>query len=128
MAHTRRRTRCQKTAYAPPSNAWFLETYTQLFRYSICLGSKGTLSSHSGATFFDKPSFGVGIAAGYSLRISDCINLDFSLGVGYISGQYQTYKNIDSHKLWQSTRTHHYFGPSKLAVSLVWLLKKGGKR
>ncbi len=107
--------------------AWFLELYSQLFRWNICLGETGKLSSHSAARFFDKPSFGIGFATGYSVRLSHCINLDFSLGVGYINGQYQTYKNIDGHKVWQSTRHLHYFGPSQLAVSLVWLIRKGGK-
>ena len=115
--------------YTPPhSNHWFLEAYTQLFRYNICLGKNGYLSSHSDAEFFDKPSLGAGIGGGYSLSLSPLLSLDFSLGLGYVCGQYQTYRIIDRHLVWQTTRQRHYLGLSRAGISLVWHLMKGGRR
>lgn len=111
---------------ASPSK-WYLEVYTQLFRYNICLGHEGQLSSHSGARFFDKPTLGAGVAAGWSLRLANCWRMDFALGAGYVSGQYQTYRPTDGHLLWQSTRSRHYFGLSKAEITLVWMFGKGGK-
>ena len=110
------------------SNHWFLEAYTQLFRYNICLGKNGYLSSHSDAEFFDKPSLGIGIGGGYSLSLSPLLSLDFSLGLGYVCGQYQTYHIIDRHLVWQTTRQRHYLGLSRAGISLVWHLMKGGRR
>lgn len=111
---------------ASPSK-WYLEVYTQMFRYNICTGHKGQLSSHSGARFFDKPTMGAGVAAGWSLPVASCWRMDFALGVGYVAGQYQTYRPVDGHLVWQSTRSRRYFGPSKAEITLVWMFGKGGR-
>ena len=69
-------------------------------------------------------------AGGFSVLKFDGDN---SLGFGYMTGTYYTYKPIDNCYVWQSTKTRHYFGPTKAEVSLVWLIgcgnynkKKGG--
>ena len=113
----------------PPhcTNHWFLEVYLQLCRYNICNGTKGYLSGHSEADFFSSPTFGAGIGGGYSIRLSDRLSLDLSIGVGYLTGHYQTYKVDDYHLVWQSTRLRRYFGLTKAGISLVWFFGKGGR-
>ena len=72
---------------------------------------------------------------GYSLPIAKVLNLDFTLGLGYHWGIFEEYLPIDGHFVWQATKKRQYIGPTKLEVSLVWLLGhgnvnqgKGGKR
>ena len=86
-----------------------------------------------GGDLWDKMHWGVGLNYGYSLPVGRRLNIDFSLGFGYMTGTYYTYKPIDNCYVWQSTKTRHYFGPTKAEVSLVWLIgcgnynkKKGG--
>ena len=112
----------------PPrcTNCWLLEFYTQIFRYNILLNTSGYLSGHSRAGFFDQPTLGVGLAGGYKLYLSAHWRLDFILGLGFQTGQYQTYRIVDDHLVWQSTRNHRFFGPTKAAVMLVYQFGKGG--
>ena len=53
------------------------------------------------------------------------MNLDFTLGVGYLGGQFMEYQPIDNHYVWQATKKRHWFGPTKAVVSLVWLIGYG---
>jgi len=75
-------------------------------------------------------SYVAGVSYGFSLPVSSRINFDFTLGVGYMGGKYREYLPIDGHYVWQVTKQRHYFGPTKLEVSLVWKigLKRGWKK
>lgn len=110
------------------TGGWFIEAYSQLFRYNICSGGTGYMSGYSGARFFKHPTWGVGLAAGYSLALSKHLSIDFAIGAGYLTGQYQTYRLKDNHLVWQSTRQRNYFGPTEAAAGLVWHFGKGGSR
>lgn len=70
----------------------------------------------------DKWSYAAGAAVGYSKNIAKNLNLDFTLGVGYLTGEYMEYKPIDNCYVWQATKQRHWIGPTKAEVSLVWLL------
>lgn len=62
---------------------------------------------------------------GYSLPIGRQFNIDFTLGVGYLSGDYMKYQPEDNCYVWESTRKRKWFGPTKAEVSLVWYI--GGR-
>ncbi|MDE5850317.1 MAG: DUF3575 domain-containing protein [Muribaculaceae bacterium] len=110
-------------------SGWHVGLYAQIGRYDICLNGTGYLSGYSGASFFQRPTYGGGIEAGYALRLTDSLNLDFTAGAGVLTGQYQTYTATPGHhSVWQSTRQRRYFGPSKAEIALVWLFGKGGGR
>ena len=71
----------------------------------------------------------------YSMPIAERLNIDFSLVAGYMGGRYYKYIPIDGHYVWQSTHNRHWWGPTKIEVTLVWLLgnnnynvKKGGNK
>ena len=106
-------------------NNCFLSIYTQIMRFNILISQTGYLSGHSGARFFDRPTIGAGFAIGYKFHIANHIRLDLTLGAGFQSGQYQTYRIIDAHRVWQSTRTRRFLGPTKAAVTLVYQFGKG---
>lgn len=68
-----------------------------------------------------------GISYGYSMPVARRLNLEFSLGVGLLRTNYKYYHAVNDYRtlLWQNDGTYTWFGPTKLKVSLVWML--GGK-
>lgn len=98
-------------------NGHHLGLFGQISTYDFELGGNGILG--------DKWSWGVGVEYGYAIPIARHLNLDFTLGVGYFGGEFYKYVPMDTHYVWQSTNNRHYFGPTKLEVSLVWVIGGG---
>ncbi len=76
-------------------------------------------------SLWDKCNYFAGVEYGYSLPIARRLNLDFTLGIGYMGGEYLKYVPQDGKYLWQSTHKLHWFGPTKAEISLVWLIGCG---
>lgn len=93
-----------------------LGLYGQAYTYDIATGEKGQIS---------KLTLGGGAEYGYALPVSDRLRFDFSLGFGYLTGEYKVYIPEDECYVWRETRQRHYIGPTKAEVSLVWLIAKG---
>lgn len=113
-------------ALEKPLTGHHLGLYGQMVTYDFETGGRGYQS---------KFSYGGGIEYGYSLPVGRRLNLDFSVGVGYLGGAYKVYDPEDGHYVWKETRQRHWFGPTKAEITLVWLLgrknyndKKGGVR
>lgn len=104
-------------AAAKPLTGHHIGIYGQMLTYDIEFGHRGYLG--------DRWSYGAGISYGYSLPVGRHINIDFSLGVGYLGGKYREYLPIEGHYVWQATKQRRWFGPTKLEVTLVWLLGRG---
>lgn len=90
--------------------------------------------SHKGV-LSDKWNYAAGISYTYSLPVAVRLNIDFSLGVGYMWGIYKKHRPIDDCDVWLSTHRQRWFGPTRAGVSLVWLIgnsvandRKGGGR
>lgn len=90
--------------------------------------------SHTGV-LSDRYNYAVGVSYTYSLPLSTRFNIDFSLGVGYLWGTYKKHTPIDDCDVWLSTHRMRWFGPTRVGVSLVWLVgnavansRKGGDR
>lgn len=120
-------------AQEKPLQGHHIGVYGQILTYDFEFHGKGWMGGKPGGDLWDKMHWGVGLNYGYSLPVGRRLNIDFSLGFGYMTGTYYTYKPIDNCYVWQSTKTRHYFGPTKAEVSLVWLIgcgnynkKKGG--
>lgn len=73
----------------------------------------------------DNLTYAVGISYGYSIPIARQFNIDFSIGLGYQWGKYKKHRPIDSHDVWQSTHNRRWLGPTRLSISLVWLINTG---
>lgn len=70
-----------------------------------------------------------GLTYGYSWALASCLNLEASISAGVLWGPYRRYHGEfdDTHLIWKYTNRMRYLGPTKLKLSLVWLLgKKGG--
>ena len=98
-----------------------LGAYGQCYSYDFELGKKGQLS---------EMTYGGGLEYGYTLPLSRCMSLDFSLGCAYLTGEYKVYEPEDECYVWKETRQRHYIGPTKVEISFVWLFgnRKGGAR
>lgn len=118
-----------------PLTGHHVGVYAQLLTYDVEFGDKGYIAGRPGGSLWDKANYGFGIEYGFSLPASKSVNFDFSLGVGYLGGTYYEYTPMNGHYVWDSTKSRHWFGPTKAEVSVVWLfdtsffgLRKGGRR
>ena len=110
----------------------------QILTYDFQLGNKGIMAGMPNGNLADRANHIVALEYGYSLPIAERLNLDFTLGFGYLWGEFYEYKPIDGHYVWQVTKRRRFLGPTKLEISLSWLLgrgnynddfkKRGGKR
>lgn len=124
-----------RKAKMKPLTGHHLGAYISAFTYDFELGGRGYMGGEPGGDIFDRANYAAGVEYGYSLPIARRLNIDFSVGVGYMWGTYHEYLPIDDCYVWQVTKNRHYWGPIKAEVSLVWLIgrgnvneKKGGRR
>lgn len=71
---------------------------------------------------YDGNMFGGGVSIGWHKWIGKRTALDFSAGVGYLRLHYDKYKACKCSGILE-TVGENYFGPTKLAVSLAYLIK-----
>ena len=116
-----------RQAAEKPLTGHHIGLYAQIFTYDFEFGKKGQMGN--------KFNYGGGVEYGFSLPVARRINIDFTIGVGYIGGKYYEYVPIDGHYVWQATKRRNWFGPAKAEVSFVWLIgygntnrTKGGNR
>lgn len=114
-----------KKADERPLTGHHVGVYGQLFTYDFAWGGKGYMGGQPGGSLWDELNYAAGVEYGYSLPIARRLNIDFTLGLGYWGGKYYKYIPLDGHYVWQATKNRHWFGPTKLEVSLVWLLGRG---
>lgn len=114
-----------KKAEEKPLTGHHIGVYGQVLTYDFETGGRGYMGGEPGGTLWDKASFACGVEYGYSHPIARRLNLDFTIGIGYLGGKYHEYLPIDNCYVWQATKQRHWFGPTKAEVSLVWLLGRG---
>ena len=100
-----------------PLTGHHIGAYAQIVTYDFELGGRGYLA--------DRWSYAAGVSYGYSLPVAKRLNIDFSIGLGYMGGEYKEYLPQDGHYVWQSTKRRHWLGPTKAEISLVWLIGRG---
>lgn len=100
-----------------PLTGHHIGAYEQIVTYDFELGGRGYLA--------DRWSYAAGVSYGYSLPVAKRLNIDFSMGLGYMGGEYKEYLPQDGHYVWQSTKRRHWIGPTKAEISLVWLIGRG---
>lgn len=106
-----------KLAHEKPLTGHHIAPYFQLVTYDFELGHRGFQAR--------RWTKAAGISYGYTLPIKRRLNLEFEVGLGYAWGHFYEYKPIDDHYVWQATTRRRYVGPTKLEVSLVWLIGHG---
>ena len=93
--------------------------YGQLLTFDIEFGDKGWQGAY--------PNWGGGIEYGYSAWLSNRLNIDFSIGIGYLRLKYKEYDPDGDSFKWRGTYRRNWWGPTKAEVSLKWLLYKRKK-
>ncbi len=114
-----------KKASIKPLQGHHIGLYAQMLTYDFETGGKGQIGGVPGGTLWDEMHWGAGVEYGYSLPVSRHFNIDFSIGLGYLGGQYWEYTPEDDCYVWKATKQRHWFGPTKAEISLVWLLGRG---
>lgn len=108
-----------RKAAEKPLTGHHIGLYAQIMTYDFELGGKGYMGN--------KYNYGGGVEYGFSMPLARRFNIDFTVGVGYLGGEYYEYTPIDGHYVWQATKQRRWFGPTKAEVSLVWLIGYGNK-
>lgn len=116
-----------KKANHKPLTGHHIGAYAGAFTFDMEFGNRGYMGGLPGGNLFDRCFINAGLEYGYSLPVSRHLNIDFSIGFGYISGKYMEYipDGFEHGYLWQQTKRFGWFGPTKAEVSLVWLLGRG---
>lgn len=65
-----------------------------------------------------------GISGGYSFKIAKRLNMELSLGCGYLRTDYKKYEMKEDYSIlsWQHDGKYSWIGPTKAEVTLVWLI------
>lgn len=112
-------------AHRKPLTGHHLGVYVQALTYDFEWGGKAHMGGQPGGTIFDRAHWGAGVEYGYSLPVARRLNIDFSIGVGYLGGREYEFEPEGDRYLWTHTGHNNWFGPTKLEVSLVWLIGRG---
>ncbi len=65
---------------------------------------------------------GGGLTGGYVLPLNRCLDLDFTLGLGYLHAHYDRYNVISSVRVRQGKGEKNWWGPIAAGVTLTWKL------
>lgn len=100
-----------------PFKGHHIGIYGQMVTWDFTINGRGYLA--------ERWACGGGISYGYILPIGERFNLDFEIGVGYIGGNMHEYIPEDGHRVWQSYEPFQWIGPTKLGITLQWLIGRG---
>lgn len=124
-----------RKADAKPLTGHHLGIYGGALIFDFEWGDTGYMGGKPGATLWERCLVNSGIEYGYSLPIGRHLNIDFSIGLGYLGGNYIKYFPFDNDYYREKEYKMRFLGPTKAEISLVWLLgrgnvnnRKGGER
>lgn len=100
-----------------PFKGHHIGVYGQMLTWDITIDGRGYLA--------ERWAYGGGISYGYALAIGGRFNLDFEIGVGYLTGNMHEYIPQDGHRVWQSLKLLNWIGPTKIGITLQWLIGRG---
>ena len=117
----------------PEARYWFCDRFVKHFIALHALGGEFNVGNIKNNIKFLGTDFsnltdhryqgwgvGAGIAYGYALPIGYHWNLEFELGVGYVYLDYDRFECKNCGRK-VGSNNHHYVGPTKAAVNLVYL-------
>lgn len=117
----------------PEARYWFCDAFAKHFIGLHLIGGQYNVGNIKGLPNFLGNNFsnlehkryqgwgaGAGIAYGYALPLSQHWNLEFEIGVGYVYLDYDVFECQNCGKKVGNDK-HHYVGPTKAAVNLVYI-------
>ena len=118
----------------PEARYWFCDRFAGHFLGFHALGGQyniGHLKNNIKflGTGFSKLSdsryqgwfIGAGIAYGYAWVLNKHWNLEGEIGVGYVYTEYDRFNCKGCGKKVEEDKNHHYFGPTKAAINLIYV-------
>ncbi len=81
----------------------------------------GTDFSHTKDRRYQGWGVGAGVGYGYSWILGKHWNIEAELGIGWIYTRFDVYPCAECGTKLASDRVHNYFGPTKLALNLVYI-------
>ncbi len=114
-----------EAAHRKPLTGHHIGLYGGIVTYDVEFGGKGYMGGDPGRTLWDRFNTMAGVEYGYSLPVGRRLNIDFTIGVGYLGGRIVKYEPAGPHYLWLSTKNFSWFGPTKAEISLTWLIGSG---
>ncbi len=114
-----------RKAEEKPLTGHHLGIYGGVLTFDFEWGSTGYMGGKPGGTLWDRCLVNAGIEYGYSLPIARRLNIDFSIGLGFLGGNYIKYFPFDDDYFREKEVKLRFFGPTKAEISLVWLLGRG---
>lgn len=114
-----------KAALEKPLTGHHIGIYGGIFTFDFEFGGTGYMGGLPHETLWNRSLRTAGIEYGYSLPVAKRLNIDFTIGIGYMGGKYIKYIPDNGRYLWQSTHKINWFGPTKTEISLVWLIGRG---
>ena len=118
----------------PEARYWFCEAFNGHFVGAHLLGGIYNMGNwDTGFTFlgtdfgklkdyrFEGWMLGVGIAYGYQWMLSKHWSVEAEIGIGYVYSQYDKYDCATCGETYEQDKPHNYFGPTKAALSLIYV-------
>ncbi|WP_292265600.1 DUF3575 domain-containing protein [Butyricimonas sp.] len=118
----------------PEVRYWFCDRFAGHFLGAHALGGKYNIGNLKNSISFLGTDFskltdrryqgwfiGAGVAYGHSWILSKHWNFEAEIGVGYIYMRYDVYPCAECGTRLAKGRSHHYVGPTKAALNLVYL-------
>jgi hypothetical protein len=106
-----------------PLHGHALGVYTMLGNYDVRFFTEDEYTKGS----LSYQSWSAGLSYNYSFPIARRLNLEFGVAFGYMGGRYYEYDYCLTHDHWaqRAMYNRNYFGPTRIGLSLVWLLGAG---
>ncbi|MFI3295208.1 MAG: DUF3575 domain-containing protein [Rikenellaceae bacterium] len=108
----------------------FLGAHAHILQYNICgdqwlpsiFSRLSNTSAEQEKSRYQGDGYGAGLVYGYDWAISSRFNIEFSVGAGYVFMDYDRYGPSKCDPLLEQ-QTRHYWGLTKLGISLVYIIK-----
>ena len=120
--------------FQPEARYWFCDRFAGHFLGIHALGGQYNVGNVDTGLHFLGTDFrilkerrvqgwavGGGVAYGYAFILDRHWNLELEAGFGYVYTRYDVYECKDCGRRIETDRPHHYVGPTKAAINLVYL-------
>ena len=118
----------------PEARYWFCEAFNGHFLGAHLLGGIYNMGNWDtdfkflGTDFgklqdyrYEGWMLGVGVAYGYQWLLSKHWSMEAEIGIGYVYSQADKYDCATCGETYEKDKPHHYFGPTKLALNLIYV-------
>ena len=122
----------QLVQLSPEARYWFNGKQAWKGHYIGAFVGAGHYDLSGGEDGYKGEFMMAGLSYGYMFPIGRYLSLEAGIGLGYLNTEYEEYRPIEGHYVYQQKSRTGYVGPVKAKLSLVWhigrSLSKGGGR